>query len=228
MNNLKGCIFMNKMNGSYVRVVSDTFTFLTKNREGKEINSGLAVLVEWPGSYRTPFSVYSLANPTHFQASKPNGRSVFDPYVSVKPLRKQDLKNVTLMDNESDFHVSQQVRDLCDNVFNDYSWGLYLGGVLIGYCTIGYADDVPETIENHPAYVDDCYLLSDVYVCPSYRNLGYGLKLIKEVIENCWSSEEKLPVFLECFDDRVQSFYRKAGFSRIEDKTDLSCMVLEP
>lgn len=216
MSKMKGRIFMRKSGlnaGKCLRIISEPFKGPCKDQ------NKLLVKIQWIGStvkWNFPLSLF--VNSERFQEVVP----------TVTPLRKQDLKNVTLMDNESGFHVSQQVRDLCDNEFNDYSWGLYLGGVLIGYCTIGYADDVPETIENHPAYVDDCYLLSDVYVCPSYRNLGYGLKMIKEVIENRWSSEEKLPVFLECFDDRVQSFYRKAGFSRVEDKTDLSCMVLEP
>ena len=213
--------------GRYIEVISEPFE-QTIVRDGKNETVLKVNIKDLARNRIISYPVKRLFK--QFQEVIPVNSERFQEIApTVKPLCKRDLKEVALMDNESGFHVSHEVRYLSDNEFNDYSWGLYLSGSLIGYCTIGYADDVPEAIENYPAYVDDCcYLLSDVYVCPSYRNLGYGLKMIKEVIENRWSSEEKLPVFLECFDDRVQSFYRKAGFSRIEDKTDLSCMVLEP
>ena len=227
---MKGRIFMEKTGfhaEKCLKVISEPFPSQNKLPNGRTCSF---VKVKWFNTKKESIlSLHHLIASSSLQELVPVEDShPFDEYISASPLQKQDLKLVTLLDKESGFNVSWHVEDLDDDVSNDYSWGLYLDGFLIGYCTIGYADDVPGAIENHPAYVDDCYLLSDVYVCPEYRNRGYGLRMITEVIKGRWEMEEKAPVFLVCFDDKVQSFYQKAGFSRIEDPEDISCMVLEP
>lgn len=108
---------------------------------------------------------------------------------------------------------------------NDYSWGIYVDHVLAGYCTIGYADDVPSIIEKHPSHASGSYLLSDVFIKPEYRHNGYGLKMITETILGRWKMEETGSVFLEIIYDNLKNFYGKAGFELLSDGV---CMVLLP
>ena len=135
--------------------------------------------------------------------------------------------DVIKIDNESGNNVHQWVKDIEKND-NDYSWGIYINDALIGYCTIGYADDVCSVIENHPLHKDEAYLLSDVYIKPEYRHNGYGLKLIIDTIQGRFEKEEKHPVFLQVFYDDLKLFYKKAGFEWIPDDDDYSCMVFDP
>ena len=58
---------------------------------------------------------------------------------TTKPLGKSDAATISELDKLSGFHVLEWVEDFSG--WNDESWGLYLGGKLIGYCTIGYADN---------------------------------------------------------------------------------------
>lgn len=148
--------------------------------------------------------------------------------ITVRPFRYDDLADVIEMDAESGNCVQQWVKDLEPDEDNDYSWGIYNGNILMGYCTIGYADDVCSTIENHPLHAEESYLLSDVYMKPDYRHQGYGLKLITETIKGRFAKEETLPVFLQAFYDDLKYFYGKAGFECILDENDYSCMVYDP
>ena len=147
--------------------------------------------------------------------------------IIVRPFTYADLADVISMDDESGNDVHPWVQDL-EGENNDYSWGIYVDDKLAGYCTIGYADDVWEAIENHPLYNNNTYLLSDVYMKPEYRHQGYGLKLITETIKGRFAKEETLPVFLQAFYDDLKHFYSKAGFEYIPNENDYSCMVYDP
>ena len=151
-----------------------------------------------------------------------------DTQIIVRPFVKADLDDVIKMDEESGYYVQQWVEDIEIDENNDYSWGIYINNILAGYCTIGYADDVCPVIENHPLHGDESYLLSDVYMKPEYRHHGYGVKLITETIRGRFKKEEKLPVFLLVFYDKLKYFYGKAGFEWIPDDKDYSCMVFNP
>lgn len=155
--------------------------------------------------------------------------------ITVRPFTYDNLKDVIAMDNESGNCVHQLVEDLkdTDNDWNDYSWGIYVDNILAGYCTIGYADaDVWDAIENHPLHNENSYLLSDVYVKPEYRHHGYALALIKETIKGRFIKENKQPVFLETFNERLSCLYEKAGFEVIPNTEDeelgCCCMVYDP
>lgn len=145
--------------------------------------------------------------------------------IVVRPFTAEDLFEVTEMDNCSGNDVRHTVEELEYKEINDYSWGIFVNDVLVGYCTIGYADGVGDKIENHPLHGDDAYLLSDVYIKPEFRNKGYGTTLVKETIKGRFASEKKLAVFLEILSCELEDFYSKIGFEIIPD-TDNSCMVL--
>lgn len=143
--------------------------------------------------------------------------------VIIKPLSAVDAQEIIKMDDMSGFYVSQWLEEMDED--NDYSWGIYVDHVLAGYCTIGYADDVPSVIEKHPDYSSESYLLSDVFIKPEYRHNGYGLQMITETILGRWRMEETGPVFLEILYDKLKNFYGKARFELLSDGV---CMVLLP
>lgn len=77
---------------------------------------------------------------------------------TTKPLGKSDAATISELDKLSGFHVLEWVEDFSG--WNDESWGLYLGGKLIGYCTIGYADNECPVITDHELWTPDSYQLS--------------------------------------------------------------------
>lgn len=145
------------------------------------------------------------------------------------PLSIYQLSEVKTMDQMSGFCMEQW---LDDNV--DFAWGLFHNDKLIGYCSIGIADDTEPLIEGHEAYKEDSSLyLSDVFILPEYRNQGYGSQMIKESIETRWKMDgEKNTVYLHAmgiigdlsYDEKLKSFYEKIGFSEL--CSDREIMVL--
>lgn len=129
----------------------------------------------------------------------------------VRPLTVHDLKQVEVMDEMSGNGVSQWVCDLAEGELNDYSWGMFFGDEMIGYCTIGGADDVCDEIEEYPGYNYNSLLLSDVYIKPEYRGNGYGLKMVDEAIKKRTENEKEL-VFITLLHDGLSRFYEKIGF----------------
>lgn len=147
----------------------------------------------------------------------------------VAPLSIYQLSKVKTMDQMSGFCMEQW---LDDNV--DFAWGLFHNDKLIGYCSIGIADDADPLVEEHEAYKEDSsLLLSDVFILPEYRNHGYGSQMIKESIETRWKMDgEKNTVYLHAmgvtgdlsYDEKLKSFYEKIGFSEL--CSDREIMVL--
>lgn len=145
------------------------------------------------------------------------------------PLSIYQLSEVKTMDQMSGFRMEQW---LDDNV--DFAWGLFHNDKLIGYCSIGIADDTEPLIEEHEAYKEDSSLyLCDVFILPEYRNQGYGSQMIKESIETRWKMDgEKNTVYLHAmgitgdlpYDEKLKSFYEKIGFSEL--CSDREIMVL--
>lgn len=145
------------------------------------------------------------------------------------PLSIYQLSEVKTMDQMSGFRMEQW---LDDNV--DFAWGLFHNDKLIGYCSIGIADDTEPLIEGHGAYKEDSSLyLCDVFILPEYRNQGYGSQMIKESIETRWKMDgEKNTVYLHAmgitgdlpYDEKLKSFYEKIGFSEL--CSDREIMVL--
>lgn len=130
----------------------------------------------------------------------------------IRPFVFSDLKRVKELDALSDNNVSQWVEDLEeDSDENDFSWGFFLNGELIGYCTIGYADTIKNVIADYPGYSCDSLLLSDVYIKEEYRGNGFALEMLKTVIEKRKENGKEL-IFITLLDDKLSCFYKKLGF----------------
>lgn len=96
-----------------------------------------------------------------------------DNAISVKLLTVKDSRVVRSLDFISCFSVEEW---LDDNT--DYAWGIFKNDELIGYCTIGIADDMDAIVESHPEHTVDSLCISDVYIEKRYRHKGYGTQLI--------------------------------------------------
>lgn len=127
----------------------------------------------------------------------------------VRALSEEDLVQVEVLDELSGNSVS----DMVDSP--DYAWGLFVDSELVGYCTVGGADDLDMDYDEFKEWTDDSLLLSDVYVKEEHRGHGYGLRLVDEALSlynNMGSS-----VFLTILDDRLSHFYEKLGFRTLDD-----------
>ncbi|WP_368191439.1 GNAT family N-acetyltransferase [Blautia sp. 1033sp1_1033st1_G9_1033SCRN_220408] len=128
----------------------------------------------------------------------------------TRALTEEDADAVFMLDEKSGNCVSEWLDS------TDFAWGFFKEDQLVGYCTTGYADDCPFSIENHPLHTDDSLLLSNVFILPEYRHQGYGKKMIKEAICHRWELDHvQNTVFLTIMYDDLVSFYQKIGFQVI-------------
>ena len=136
----------------------------------------------------------------------------------VCPFTEEHLKQVLELDELSGNYVEQWIEDN-----EDYAWGLFQGDELVGYCTIGGADDCPEAIEKYDGYQQEDFLLSDVYIKPEYRRQGYGHQMVQEVLEHVLK-EEQQNVFITLLYDGLAKFYEPLGFQWVDNSKEY-CMV---
>ena len=136
----------------------------------------------------------------------------------VCPLTEKHLEQVVELDDLSGNYVEQWIEDN-----EDYAWGLFQGDELVGYCTIGGADDCPEAIEKYDGYQQEDFLLSDVYIKPKYRRQGYGHQMVQKVLEHVLK-EEQQNVFITLLYDGLAKFYEPLGFQWVDNSKEY-CMV---
>ena len=80
----------------------------------------------------------------------------------IRPLLVRDLEQVQFLDSLSGNYVQQWIEkdDEGTDLDNAYAWGYFKWDRLIGYCTIGGADDLA-VAEQCKEYSNDSLLLSD-------------------------------------------------------------------
>lgn len=128
----------------------------------------------------------------------------------IRSLNEKDREQVEILDELSGNYLSQWLDG------EGYAWGIFIGKELIGYCSIGYADDVCSVIENYEGYTCDSLLLSDVYIKKEYRRQGYALKLIDKAIRERTKLEKEL-VFLTLLYDNLSYLYKQVKFKSINN-----------
>lgn len=125
--------------------------------------------------------------------------------VTVVKLKQENAIDVIKLDDITGNNVSEWLdSDMC--------YGLYRNRELIGYLTLGYADDCGDIIENHPQHHFDARVLSNVYIKTKYRNKGFAYYMIHTALLNI-----KDTVFLTLIFDDLVSFYEKLNFEIVED-----------
>jgi len=131
--------------------------------------------------------------------------------LSVRPLKEQDGSAAQKMDSQSGYNISPML-----DGNEDYAWGVFKGEMLVGYCTIGYAEDTYEGVVLHPAYTNESLLLSDVYVSPEHREEGCASYLVSQAIKRRTENDKEL-VLLTVLDEKLASFYKRLGFVQLAD-----------
>lgn len=139
--------------------------------------------------------------------------------LSIRGLTRKDLDVAIQMDEESGNALTQWIEDLEEEDESDYGFGAFLNEELIGYCSIGYADDVGASIDNHPLHTSDSLYLSDVYVKPPYRKNGYALQMIETSL--ALANPQNEAVFLTVLYDNLEHLYNKLGFEFIDDSGNM-------
>lgn len=158
---------------------------------------------------------------------KKQAETVSDSF-KVRPLTEKDAEETGKLDDLSGFELKNWVADTGPED-DPFAWGLFLDGRLVGYCSIGGADDVCDSIDRNPLHTSNSLLLSDVYLVPDCRHQDLGSRMVKEAIEKRWELDgSREAVFLICIHDRVRSVYEKIGFVSIPSKPWDGAMVLIP
>lgn len=137
--------------------------------------------------------------------------------IYVRSLNEKDTLKVQMMDEASGNCLEQWLDSYA------YAYGIFKDNELIGYCSIGYADDIRDLIDNYPGKTDDSLLLSDVFVDFDFRHQGYGTYMIKEAIKlrHKYDGYNEL-VFCEPMHPGLIDFYKNLGFIEIGKL----CMVI--
>lgn len=128
---------------------------------------------------------------------------------------------VRFLDDWSGNYVAQWVNEeeLPNGQISDYAFGILHGDKLVGYCTIGYADDVGSAIEDDGRHTADSLLLSDVYVLPEYRGKNAGSFLVSEAMKyKLKEFEPDAPnIYAQLMYDNLSSFYESVGFEWLDE-----------
>lgn len=128
----------------------------------------------------------------------------------VKALTEDNYQEVLALDELS----GNAVADMVDS--EEYAWGLFKNDELIGYCTIGGAEELGEDKEfNYPGYSYNSLLLSDVFIKSEQRGQGYATLLVDEAIKLRTETKKEL-VFLTLLDDNLSHLYQKCGFEIVQ------------
>lgn len=133
------------------------------------------------------------------------GENKMNEKVVTRPLEMRDAEQIKQIDAEGDFEIYDFIEDMLEEGAQDYAYGVFLGDVLVGYCTIGGADEIEE------AECDD-ELLGDVYVKEEYRSKGYAHKLVEYAL----SEHSEHSIYADILYDELEAFYADFGFVRKE------------
>ena len=128
---------------------------------------------------------------------------------TVRLLTINDADEVYWMDEASGFCISQWLEEN-----TDYAYGIFEDGELIGYCSVGGADDVNDDIYEDEDYDFESLLLSDVYIYPQYRKTGAALQMLTEVMSIRVNTET---VYCEPSYPELIRLYEKVGFEQINE-----------
>lgn len=131
--------------------------------------------------------------------------------IEVRTIRFADLDAVKELDEMTGNDVFDMIDDDEESVNEqDYAWGAFLNGELIGYCTLGGAEEFEDDFD---IYVDDDLCLGDVFIKEEYRRKGYGTELVAKAIAAKTTNGES--IFATILDTDLMSFYESLGFKLI-------------
>lgn len=163
--------------------------------------------------------------------------------LEVRPFELSDVVNhlddVKKLDEMSGFNFAGSTEGAW-NKWNNFLWGCFYEGEVIGYCAIGQAisyfdeEDSPE-IWDYPELGDGTSLaIFQLFVKPEYRGVYVGKEFVKRAIEMRRKDEAQIGhdlvrYFVEAENEPQRNFFEKLGFKPLPSKNSKCLgMVLEP
>lgn len=140
------------------------------------------------------------------------GNIAFEDTLIIRLIGRSDLSDVAEMDARSGFSVFDLLKDKEPDEFTDYAYGAFLAGKLIGYCTVGGAEEYA----CFKQYRDGDLCLSDVWVDEEYREKHVGSLLVTYAIRMEYQDVRR-NVFATILNDADFPFYASLGFSTLND-----------
>lgn len=142
------------------------------------------------------------------------------PGAKVRWLLEKDHEQALLMDERSDFALGDFIRDDDDN--QTYGYGIFLGGMLAGYCSIGQDPDDEGDEDDIPL------VLSDVYIREEFRGHGLGTTLVKSAVMMAFETERASRTLTgSIMEEDLGGFYGKMGFDLIAQYPEFPEIVTE-
>lgn len=151
--------------------------------------------------------------------------------IEIRKLTRKDMseENVSLIRNaDSNYDLEEILSLIGANEFDLYesAWGCFLGGKLIGCCSMKYAyfydenDEVDEETNQWlwstgTGWSCASLYLNNVYIVPKYRNKGYASTMISFVMSNYWKVNPGT-IYLQC-DEELLPFYKRIGFKVVSN-----------
>jgi len=96
--------------------------------------------------------------------------------LTIRPLNLEDMQGVQTLDDLSGNDLMSWLEDNYD-----YAWGAFLDNELIGYCSIGFADELKDILSNidYLDYNPNSLMVKDLFITEENRNVGYGSVLLQ-------------------------------------------------
>lgn len=138
--------------------------------------------------------------------------------VEIRAIRYSDMPNVKSMDSESGFNVFGALACYDELEFGDYAYGAFLNGKLIGYCTVGGAEEY----DKYKDYRINDLCLSDVFVKEEYRHKHIGSIMVAKAIALEFKGVRR-NVFATILTDDDLQFYKDLGFVVIAKNEGVVC-----
>lgn len=140
--------------------------------------------------------------------------------VETRELKLKDVDQIKYIDDNGEFEILPFIFDMLedsekDGTTQNYAYGIFLNEKLIGYCTIGGADEI-DTAQ------DDDELLGDVMILDEYQGNGYGTRMVEYVLRK----HSDNTIYADLMNDELIHFYKRIGFRNAYDE-DFGLIKLE-
>lgn len=163
--------------------------------------------------------------------------------LEVRPFQLSDVANhlddVKKLDEMSGSNFARSAEGSW-NEWNNFLWGCFYQGEVIGYCAIGQAisyfdeEDSPEIWDYPDLGYGTSLAIFELFVKPEYSGVYVGSEFVKRAIEMRRKDEAQIGndlvrYFVEVENEPQRNFFEKLGFKEIPSKNSKRLgMVLEP
>ena len=127
--------------------------------------------------------------------------------LTVRVLHESDYLQVAHLDSLSG-------SELAEMLDTEMVYGIFYRKRLVGYCSIGGADDPSMGYYQFPEWTMDSVVICDVFVLPEFRHCKFATLMLERILR-----KQTNPIFLTILDAKLQPFYEKFGFKMLDNGT---------